>query len=257
MPPLVAFSITSLSSSLSLFIAFASGVPRSREASHRNGTRGLSDSLFSRRLDNPHVHYITWVLLLACCCCEFFFCLSIDPNEAGKDIQVKNAIVIITGAQPRYDTIINIARSSRRKRKGIEKGNGPSNSPAWATHLLAQSDRTSCLSQRLGYPAPCIPRIILVNSCLHLGPKRFRKVFPQTGFCLAFDLYHNCQQHRSTRHQPKERVAHLGSDRTSNMHEWASKVQLYDDPPMYSLFCQHAQLTERKQKGCSRASGED
>ncbi len=56
------------------------------------------------------------------------------------------------------------------------------------------------------------------------------------------------QRHRSTRHHSKEHVAHLESDRASNMHERASKVQLYDGPPFSWIF--------RCQRGASAINGE-
>jgi hypothetical protein len=60
-------------------------------------------------------------------------------------------------------------------------------------------------------------------------------MFPQTVFCLMFDL---CQTSPSmvsgknkilTTRNPKN-VSHLESDRSPNMHERAGEVQLNDDP---------------------------
>ena len=170
----------------------------------------------------------------ACCYCCCKICLCIDGmKRAGKCgyITKCHSNNYKRTTQIRY-ILISRALSRKKKKTKSEREIEIDGTGRPSPSLGVRS--TTCPSQRLGYPAPCVPCIIVVLShCLHLGPKWLRKMFPQTGFSLAFDLHHthptvSCTAR--TRHQSNT-WAHLSSDRASNMHEWASKVQLYDSPP--------------------------
>ena len=92
------------------------------------------------------------------------------------------------------------------------------------------------------------------TSCLHRGSGTRRRVSRASSsssaaaFTCARSGSANCSRRRASAWRltcithplsaapldasSAKHVTYLGSDRASNMHKWAGKVQLYDDPPL-------------------------